>query len=211
MNRTAILSLTIAGLLSLPACAIVDNTVDTIASIEIPTFFSTNATDSSKTPRRESMPTAPDNCPKVQLVKDLSSLTQFEDPASPRESRKISETSITRLNSSCAYENENVNIELYITFDGKIGPKGRMRPGDEAFFSYPYFIAITDENNEIISKDVFGVSFSYPKGKNEQTYSNQVSQSIPTPDKAAGKNYNVLVGFQLTQEELSYNRSNMMD
>lgn len=211
MNRVSILSLYVLGTFSITGCSTVDSTIDGLSNMEMPTLFSSKGTDKETGETEQIQPVVPDNCPSATLVKDLAFITQFEEGATPSDSSKVSAVDISRLNSSCVYKDGSVDVELYITFDGSIGPKGRMRPTDEAFFSYPYFVAVTNDSNEIISKDVFALSFSYEKNQIEQSYSEKITQTIPVETEDDGENYNVLIGFQLTQDELAYNREQLME
>ncbi len=145
------------------------------------------------------------DCPAVSRVAELSSLYQFANPARPVEGAKISESHITRVTSACRKVGNNLKLDINVGFDGGLGPKGRIRAGDKPSFAYPYFIAITNERNQILSKEIFAVSFNYDSASTLQAQSETLSQLVPLSGEDP-RTYRILIGFQLSPEELAYNR-----
>lgn len=147
------------------------------------------------------------NCPSVQIMADLKNLHEFMDYSSPTLNTKVSEIEIMDVKTQCSEEDEAVAMNIDITFDGHIGPQARQTKNDTANFSYPYFIAVTDAQGKILAKEIFAASLSYGKDQDAIKQIETINQLLP---KTAGvADYTVLLGFQLNEEQLIYNRTQM--
>jgi hypothetical protein len=70
-----------------------------------------------------------------------------------------------------------------------------------------YFLAVT-ENGNILDKQVYHSPVVFPANVDQVTLSSQVVHMVfPVSATKSGAAYTVLTGFQLTPEELAYNRS----
>ena len=145
-------------------------------------------------------------CPSISRVAELSSLTQFINPEKPSDSTRVSEVHVTRVTSTCDRKRGTLKLDMTLNFEGALGPKGRIHAGDKPSFSYPYFIAVTNAQNQILSKEVFAVNFSYDNKSNLQVQTEDITQMIPL-EGTAPADMRIMVGFQLSNEELTYNRS----
>ena len=96
-------------------------------------------------------------------------------------------------------------------FAGTLGPQARAASGQKPFFSHPFFVAITSDNGDILAKEIFAASLTYPAGADSQTYTERLRQVIPIDNRDRGANYKVLVGFQLTPDQLAYNRKKLAE
>lgn len=157
-------------------------------------------------PRIETRVASRASCPDVRIVEDLNRLYQFTDPAKPRDNQAVSTIYMTGIDDTCSMVNNNIAVDMTLTFAGTIGPRGRARAGDKPSMAYPYFIAITNARGQIIAKDVFAVTMSYDTDVQNLTRTEQIRQLIPTSGGNPGS-YRILVGFQLSEQELAHNRA----
>ena len=72
-------------------------------------------------------------------------------------------------------------------------------------FSYPYFVAVTDEDGKILAKEIFAASVSYSSEQETIKQIETINQLLPKTRDAS--DYTVLLGFQLNEEQLIYNRT----
>lgn len=146
------------------------------------------------------------DCPHISVLPELSELHQYQNMDNPTESGHVSSVSIIGLDSRCAVNDMNMIVDLDIIFHAATGPQAANDSG-RASFSYPYFMAITDENNAILTKEIFAASIKFDHGWVEATHEESLRQLIPMQE--AGREYRIMVGFQLNEEELAYNRAHM--
>lgn len=149
-------------------------------------------------------------CPKIKIVNELSELSEFIDISDPSEYNLVSNVKLDLNESSCNYRGANVSVDLKLAFNSRLGPRGRLTDKDKPFFSYPFFVAVTNPQGNILAKEVFGASMTYKRGEETHIYFENLRQIIPIPNPDKGRHYEILIGFQLTPTQLAYNRSGLM-
>jgi hypothetical protein len=149
-------------------------------------------------------------CPQVEIVDDLSSISDFSHPRNQDKDHLISRVNLKSAESTCKLSAKTAIIDLKLLFDGKLGPKGRNNASERPFFSYPFFIAVTTPTGKIMAKEIFAASITYAANEDEHTYFENLRQIIPIKSKNQASNYRVLVGFQVTSDQLVYNRAHMV-
>ncbi len=188
---------------SLAACETMDNISSDIKNIDL------GLPALSSTPSGAERFITNSNCPQVEIIEELSTLHEFKKPTSPTEETRISSVELTNIKSSCSYAAKSVTVDLKLAFEGKLGPKAKRSASDTPFFSYPFFIAVTSPGGDILAKEVFAASMTYKPDQTQQIYYESLRQMIPIGNRARGKRYKVLVGLQLSQDQLDYNRKLM--
>jgi hypothetical protein len=148
----------------------------------------------------------PVDCPRVGMVDDLDKIHQFTEGKPFTDDNAISTATITKIDSLCSINDTNVIVDMDIHVAGTLGKRGKMLQADKPSFAYPYFIAITTPNGNITSKEVFAATMSFPADSDSEEHTEQMRQVIPLSGEYIAKDYEILVGFQLTPEELEYNR-----
>ncbi len=147
-----------------------------------------------------------DECPQVEIVEDLSTISDFTDPKKQTNNNLTSRVVITKAESECDLSSQTATVDLKLIFDGTLGPKGRARKTDKPFFSYPFFVAVTTPSGKILAKEIFAASMTYNANENTHTYFENMRQIIPIKNKKQARFYKVLIGFQVTPDQLKYNR-----
>ena len=143
------------------------------------------------------------NCPQVNVVEELSTVSEFSDANNPGTYNLISASRITKAKDTCEFNGKTATVDIKLVFDGKTGPKAF---GTNSY-SYPFFVAITAPNGNILAKEVFSAPLNYRPGDTSTTHSESLRQIIPIANEVDGPKYKILIGFQLTQEQLAYNRT----
>jgi hypothetical protein len=152
------------------------------------------------------------DCPQVQIVQELNTASDFESLTDPRPEELISRATLSRPETACEYRDGIVVVDLRIKVDGTLGPKGRIKPSDKPIFSYPFFVAVNKDSiggkAKILAKEIFSASITYNKGEDAHTYYESMRQVIPAKSRSEGSKYKIYIGFQLTPEQLNFNRQN---
>jgi hypothetical protein len=150
------------------------------------------------------------HCPHIKLVDELGEFYDFSDFRSPTEQNLVTRVKVGKVASHCEYTDKSVTVDLSLIFEGQLGPAAQ-RSGNETFFSYPYFIAITSPNKVIMAREIFAVPMTYGPGQATQLHHENLRQIIPISKPEHGPTYTILVGFQLNKKQLAYNRVIMKD
>jgi hypothetical protein len=133
---------------------------------------------------------------------------EFYNPDKATDASKISEVTITDVKNVCRIENGALVMQIDLSLEGKTGPKARVKSTDKPSFAYPYFVAVTDPQGNVLSKEIFAASVAYRADQKELKQIESIFQNMPFPDSTIGQSYSVIVGFQLTPEQLAYNQEN---
>lgn len=68
----------------------------------------------------------------------------------------------------------------------------------------PYFIAVLDIDQEILSKDTFTIPFDLTNTKGSVFHTEQLQQNIPVLEGEDPSTYSIIAGFQLNQPQLAF-------
>ncbi|CAN0391879.1 unnamed protein product, partial [Scytosiphon promiscuus] len=85
---------------------------------------------------------------------------------------------------------------------------GKGPAADSSAHTYPYYVAVTRRNGKVLAKKYFNTEGNF-RGQN-LTGKTEVIGTIEIPrvdESISGTNFEVVVGFELTQEQLEFNRA----
>ncbi len=143
-------------------------------------------------------------CPVVGSVYDASRYVKFADGEGRLYPDLAFTGEITDVRLYCRYTGEAPLVaEVEIDFAFGKGPKAGGGSHD-----YPYFVAVTRRNGKVLAKESFTTEAEFGR-KTVTAKTELVNQiSIPRADESiSGVNFEVVVGFELTAEQLEYNRA----
>ena len=112
---------------------------------------------------------------------------------------------ILAVRSLCSYYGERpilANLELDMGFG-----RGPAAVGEA--HTYEYFVAVTRRDVAVIEKQVFPVTVRFEPGQ-DRVFRTETIDAISIPRanaETSGVNFEIIVGFELTPEQLEYNRS----
>ena len=69
-----------------------------------------------------------------------------------------------------------------------------------------YFVAVIDRRQTILNKRDFVIDLTFPPAQSRLEITEQLEEFIPLPKDASGDDYGIVIGFELTPDELQYNR-----
>lgn len=145
-------------------------------------------------------------CPGVQIMDDLKTAVEFTDLAHPSDKTEVGRLTMSGIEVACQSAAAGMIAEITINFEGALGPKARWKDGDEPSFAYPYFVAVTNPQGTVLSKEIFAASVSYSAQENTLRQVETISQALPGNSLETPALYTIVLGFQLSDEQLAYNR-----
>jgi len=140
-------------------------------------------------------------CPHVAILADAGDLTRFNGRGQDV-TDMVLDGRITGVGGDCERGDAgilvtNIAVALEIT-------RGPAAQGSTADFGY--FIAVS-RNGTILDKKVYSEHAEFPSNVNRlKLTGDKVELRMPITPTMSGAAYNVLVGFQLTPDELALNR-----
>ncbi|MFP4097181.1 MAG: hypothetical protein ACLFP8_00635 [Alphaproteobacteria bacterium] len=204
ITKIKLLALCLACSITLSACQTLEGLKDDAYDVTEGNIYIAGVTSDTAEPLLRSP------CPKVEIVDDLSSISDFSNPRKQIEQNLISRVDLKSAESTCKLSSKTAIADLKLLFEGKLGPKGRNSSTEKPFFSYPFFVAVTTPTGRIIAKEIFAASITYATNEEEHIYFESLRQIIPIKSKNQANNYRILIGFQVTPEQLDYNREHMV-
>jgi len=143
-------------------------------------------------------------CPLLGVLYDSSRLVEFAG-AGERFANVAYTGEMRGVRGLCRYTEANP-IEMSLEIEMAFG-KGPAAPRNSRV--YRYWVAVTRANLAPVEKQYFDVNVNFPRGEDRMAGS-EVIQKIVIPranDTISGANFEILVGFELTPEQLAFNRS----
>lgn len=150
--------------------------------------------------------TAGFGCPRVGIVRDAASATTFR-PGPGRDATDVqARAEILDYRGNCSYDRDgSLDVELDVAIGAERGPAlaGERLPVD-------YFVAIVDGAQNVLAREAFRVDIDFA-GQRAASAVDQLGQRIPLPRGVDGRNYEILVGFVLSADQLAWNRRDRPD
>jgi hypothetical protein len=141
-------------------------------------------------------------CPEVFILEDAKDLTKFK-PGSGRDITDILfEAEIVNFTGGCEYDKGEAEIELLVQIRVERGPANRNRG-----ISFEYFVAIPKFQSQPEGKRVLPVKGAFEDNKTRLIYQDELTMTIPVKAPTDGAGIEIVLGFQLTPDQLKFNRS----
>ncbi len=142
-------------------------------------------------------------CPRGVIPADSASVTRFREGPGRDLTDVVAEGEIVNILVQCKYDKRAVTVDLQIAIAGDRGPADRTRIAD-----FEYWVAILDPQQNIVTKQPARIRFQFTDNRTRlgQVVS-EFEPYIPLADLTQATEDQIIVGFQLTAEELAWNRS----
>jgi hypothetical protein len=150
----------------------------------------------------------PPPCPRISILGAAATLSKFRPGPGRDLIDVLYEGVLTNVTGSCAYAdggkraNRTLSMEVALVVTAARGPANR-----DGRATFPYFVGITDSSRNVLNKQRFSVTVTFPGNRNRLVITdNPVTLEIPVKAGQGGQDFQIFVGFQLSREELEYNR-----
>jgi hypothetical protein len=143
-------------------------------------------------------------CPGWSSVLDAVVVTQFKPGAAADPANALYSAKISNVDGNCSFDKagKTADTSVDITFVAT-----RPAAGDAVTYTAPYFVAVT-QATRIVTRSARSVTFSFAPGEKTATAEEHISSiDLVTEGDSKPYDYQILVGFQLTKEQLDYNKT----
>jgi len=143
----------------------------------------------------------PGPCPVAFALHDASRMVEFKGKESYKNVGFTAE--ITNVRSVCRYYGEQpivADLDMEMSF-------GRGPAAAHSAATYQYFVSVTRKDIEVIKKETFPITVTFPPNVNTVNVMESVGQIIipRANENTSGANFEIIVGFELTQEQIAFN------
>ena len=140
-----------------------------------------------------------ERCPALAIVGGTGSLIRFRDKGRDADD-VLYEATMTGTRLKC-HQGDDVVSDVSFEIVVQRGPALR----GEADVALPYFVAVLRDNSEIVAKDVYMARIHFAADAERAGSRELIRQRLPTIDQARRYDYEILIGFQLNPEDVTYN------
>ncbi|MBI1211973.1 MAG: hypothetical protein GC190_10955 [Alphaproteobacteria bacterium] len=137
-------------------------------------------------------------CPHVGLLADTTRLTDFEGTTTVQFKATLGGEA-----SQCVVKDRVVHLRLKFKVTGTLadGAKRDTR-------KVPYFVAVM-QGSQVLAKQVYSVEIPFTGNARTVSVEERVKRvDIPISKGWASDDYEIMLGFQLTHQQVEYNRQN---
>jgi len=142
----------------------------------------------------------PAACPRLGIVGDAADLIRYRPGGGHDITDQLFTAQIRDVGGDCRVDKASANIDLKVSIVGERGAALTAPQGD-----IEYFVAVTGPGDQILAKETFHTRLDF-SGRNRVGVAEELTQRIPLPAGSDPGAYHILVGFQLTPDELAENR-----
>jgi hypothetical protein len=139
------------------------------------------------------------SCPTPLIAPDLDAAADLRPGGSGPGDVRYG-VKLTSVNSKCSTEKVGLSADLRIGFVVARADPKLMRA------DFAYFVAVADAQRNILTKKEYKVSVEFSPRLKQLNVSDQVEVGLPLHDLSNGGKYLIIVGLQLTPEQLEFNR-----
>ena len=145
-------------------------------------------------------------CPVASIVNDASRATIFNDGPGRDLIDVQFEAEIEGIASDCDYNRAGDQITTR-TGVRIVVTRGPAAQTPDAAFSF--FVAVVDRDQRVLARERFESVLAFDPTQRRVGVVEEIEEVIPLPAGLDGANYEVLVGFELTADQLEANRARL--
>lgn len=145
------------------------------------------------------------SCPETGMMPGADRIPVFYGANGKPAEGDVAVTGVLgKLSGGCSFDKPGeAEMEIAISFLAERGPKGvalREQP-------LPYFIAVLSPDETVLQRAAFSTTVDFDNA-GRAFAKEEHDIRVPVPTREAAGAYKVVVGFQLTPEQLAFNREN---
>jgi hypothetical protein len=143
-------------------------------------------------------------CPLMGVLYDTARLVQFSTPNNQHYANIAFTGEMEGVHGLCRYVEANP-ITMSIDVDMQFG-RGPAAGADHR--TYRYWVAVTQRGRRPLAKQYYDVDVAFPHNQLVVAHTEHIDQiTIPRANATvSGENFEILVGFELTPDQLQFNR-----
>jgi hypothetical protein len=143
-------------------------------------------------------------CPLMGVLYDNSRIVDFAQPDAMRYANIEYTGEMQGVRGLCRYVGADpitMSMEIEMAFG-----RGPASTSDRQ--TYRYWVAVTRRGRAPIEKVYFDIDVRWPRGENVVTRTEEIRRIVipRANEEISGENFEILVGFELTPEQLQFNR-----
>lgn len=143
----------------------------------------------------------PATCPQVKVLKDLGQITRYREGPGRDITDVLLEAQFTRVAGECNVDDDIVELGLIVNMQARQGP---ALSADATAVNM--LVAVTGKDKKVLSRRVMPVRFDFSNNQSTISYLERFLIDIPKTAAQKSEDFTVFMGYELSQEELEFNR-----
>ena len=139
-------------------------------------------------------------CPAAAVVAGTGTLTQFGDGLGRDAGDVAYQAEISNLAILCRKASGGIETTVTFEISAHSGPADRTGGA-----TMPFFVAVSLGSERILNKRVFTSEHYFPVQTGNSVFREEVVELVPIFEGRTAADYEILIGFQLSPEQLEYN------
>ena len=144
-------------------------------------------------------------CPAVSILEAAQKITRFKSGPGRDITDIRLQAEIVNFTGSCEYDQDEdkweAEVELLLQIAVERGPANK-----DGKIDFRYFAAIPEFQSQEQGKSIFSVAGQFEGNRTRLLYQDELSMRIPVAKPTDGQGLEIVMGFQLSPDELIYNR-----
>lgn len=148
-------------------------------------------------------------CPRLSVLSDAATLTRFAEGAGQDLVDVDYQVEITDVLSGCQYEEDEDEKQIVVVAMAPVMVATRGPANRDRMARFDYFVSVVSAERALLNKQTFTMLVEFPGNLTRVTLRDDdppVTIDIPLPTDRSATDYEIVVGMQLTSDELEYNR-----
>jgi len=140
-------------------------------------------------------------CPGSYVAPDADKLAVFRPNSDAKLDNVLYGVRLASISSRCERADKGLTVLSKVEFQ-LVANDGNVRNG-----SFVYFVSLVDAQQNILTKQAYNMPFEFDPRHRNLTLHEDFAEHLPLLNVSTGGNYAVVVGLQLTPDQLEFNRA----
>jgi hypothetical protein len=139
-------------------------------------------------------------CPQVAILRELERAKDFGS-STPDPGELVAVAAMKNVEGGCEYNETGADVRFTLNMIASRGPR---LGGDRVAF--PFFVSLIGPDDKIVRKELMTANFTFGSGDKRAEDHEDLHVFVPVPPDLTAEGYRVLLGFQLTEDQLKATR-----
>lgn len=141
------------------------------------------------------------NCPETGFLNEAQMASYPVPDKTLADNGLLARAALIDYRGNCLSKNGKTTVDLTVTLAAEKGAQG----GTAEKMTFAWFAALTDENGKIEQKQIFETEVAFDNEGHGQT-SEEIEFLLPQPSAEDAQRRRIVLGLQLSKEQLDFNR-----
>ena len=141
-------------------------------------------------------------CPRAIIMPELQAVAKFRPGPGRQDSDVAYGSRLLAADTSCSADKKKGGITVatkLVVTAVRVNPEAQKG-------QLTYFVAVIDRKQAILNKRDFVIDLDFPRNQARLDITEQLEEFIWLAADSNGADYGIVIGFELTPDELQYNR-----